>query len=100
MAKQDGPPVRKFRLHSAVLYSFFADGGTNYGPATAGTANAQTFWQSGVCGMLDWGVDVFYFEAFDEPSKPDSIGQDGAAENEQHWGALNSDRSLKFSLSC
>jgi len=75
-------------------------GGTNYGAAMAGTTNAQTYWQSGVCGMLDWGVDVFYFEAFDEPDKPDSVGADGSAENEQHWGALNADRSTKFTMKC
>jgi len=76
------------------------DGGTNYEAAMAGTSNANTFWQSGVCGMLDWGVDVFYFEAFDEPGKQATVGVDGALENEQHWGALNADRSTKFSLSC
>jgi len=76
------------------------DGGTNYQAATAGTQNAGTFFQSGVCGMLDWGVDVFYFEAFDEPSKANSVGSDGSAENEQHWGALTSDRATKFSMSC
>ena len=50
--------------------------------------------------MLDWGVDLFYFEAFDEPKKADAVGTDGQAANEQHWGAMNSDRSLKFSLQC
>jgi len=76
------------------------DGGSNYGPATAGTSNAQTYWQSAICGMLDWGVDLFYFEAFDEPSKTDSIGQDGSAADEKHWGALNADRSTKFPMNC
>lgn len=42
------------------------DGGTNYGSATASTSLAATFYTQGVCGMLDWGVNVFYFEAFDE----------------------------------
>jgi len=42
------------------------DGGTNYGAATAGTDLASTFYAQGVCGMLDWGVNVFFFEAFDE----------------------------------
>ena len=52
--------------------------------------------------MLDWGVNVFYFEAFDEPWKPTSVGDNGQAENEAHWGAMNADRSLKqgFSLQC
>ena len=50
--------------------------------------------------MLEWGVNVFYFEAFDEPWKPTSIGDNGAAADETHWGAMNADRSLKqgFSL--
>jgi len=42
------------------------DGGTNYGNATASTTLASSFYSQGVCGMLDWGVNVFYFEAFDE----------------------------------
>ena len=41
-------------------------GGTDYGAAQASTQNAATFYSQGVCGMLDWGVNVFYFEAFDE----------------------------------
>jgi glucan 1,3-beta-glucosidase len=41
-------------------------GGTDYGAAVASTQNAATFYSQGVCGMLDWGVNVFYFEAFDE----------------------------------
>lgn len=28
-------------------------GGSNYGPAVASTANAKTFYQTGVCGMLE-----------------------------------------------
>ena len=42
------------------------DGGTNYGEATAGTKNAAKFYSQGVCSMLSWGINVFYFEAFDE----------------------------------
>ena len=41
-------------------------GGSTYGAAKAGTQNAATFYSQGVCGMLDWGVNIFYFEAFDE----------------------------------
>jgi len=76
------------------------DGGSNYGPAIAGTSNAQTYYSQAVCGLLDWGVNAFYFEAFDEPWKPASIGQDGSAADETHWGAMNADRSAKFSLKC
>jgi len=77
-----------------------SDGGSNYEAALAGTQNEASFFQDGVCGMLDWGVDVFYFEAFDEPGKPPSIGVDGQPANEQHWGAFTSDRTAKFSLQC
>ena len=42
------------------------DGGTDYDAATADTANAAQYYSKAVCGMLDWGVNVFYFEAFDE----------------------------------
>ncbi|KAJ9254711.1 hypothetical protein DTO212C5_9222 [Paecilomyces variotii] len=61
-------------------------GGSNYGQAIAGTENAETFFQKGVCGMLAWGVDVFYFEAYDEPWKPKSVGDDGSSADETHWG--------------
>lgn len=75
-------------------------GGTNYGAATAGTANAQTFWDQAVCGMLAWGANVFSFEAFDEPWKPVSTGTNGDAENEQFWGVMTSNRVAKFGLTC
>jgi glucan 1,3-beta-glucosidase len=42
------------------------DGGSDYGPATASTNNAATYYSQGVCGILDWGINLFYFEAFDE----------------------------------
>ncbi|KAL1999387.1 hypothetical protein VTN02DRAFT_4585 [Thermoascus thermophilus] len=76
------------------------DGGTDYGAAKAGTANAQTFYQQGVCGMLAWGVDVFYFEAFDEPWKPKSVGDNGEAADETKWGMFTADRTPKFQTTC
>ncbi|EMD00726.1 glycoside hydrolase family 17 protein [Baudoinia panamericana UAMH 10762] len=76
------------------------NGGTNYGAATASTQLASQFYSQAVCGLLDWGVNVFYFEAFDEPWKPTSIGDNGQAQDETHWGAMNADRSKKFSLQC
>lgn len=75
-------------------------GGSNYGSAIASTANALTFWTEGVCGIKAWGVNVFYFEAFDEPWKPASVGDDGVAEDETHWGAMTSTRAIKFPLTC
>lgn len=75
-------------------------GGTDYGSAKAGTTNAQAFFSEAVCAALDWGFNVFYFEAFDEPWKPASKGLDGSSADETHWGAFNSDRSTKFPLTC
>jgi glucan 1,3-beta-glucosidase len=62
--------------------------------------NAQTYFKSAICGMLSWGVNVFVFEAFDEPWKPASIGQNGQPEDETHWGLWNADRSTKYSFGC
>ncbi|WPG99735.1 glycoside hydrolase family 17 protein [Acrodontium crateriforme] len=76
------------------------DGGSDYESAKAGTKNAAQFYSRAVCSMLNWGVNVFYFEAFDEPWKPASIGADGKAADETHWGAMTADRGTKFSLQC
>lgn len=76
------------------------DGGSDYEAALAGTDNAETFWKTGVCGMLDWGVDLFYFEAYDESWKPNSVGDNGQAMDEKHWGLYTADRKAKFDTSC
>jgi len=76
------------------------DGGTDYESAKAGTQNAATFFGGGVCAALDWGFNVFYFEAFDEPSKGQATGKDGTIQDETHWGAYDVGRTLKFPLSC
>jgi len=76
------------------------DGGSDAGAAIASTSNEATYWKSAVCGMLAWGVDLFWFEAFDEPLKADAIGTDGKAASEKNWGAFNADRTPKFDLSC
>lgn len=75
------------------------DGGT-YGSAVPTTQNAETFWKRGICGMRAWGVDVFAFEAFDEPWKPASVGDNGQAMPETHWGVFNADRSQKYDTRC
>ena len=83
-----------------VFLLILSEGGGKYIDAEAGTENAQTFFQTGVCAALDWGVDVFYFEAFDETWKPDSLGANNVYENEKNWGAYYSNRTAKFSMSC
>jgi glucan 1,3-beta-glucosidase len=75
-------------------------GGSTYQNAVPGVSAAQTFWSNAVCGILDWGVNVFFFEAFDEPWKPVSTGADGAVADETHWGAWNADRSKKYTTTC
>lgn len=76
------------------------DGGSNYGASMAGTGNAERYWKEGVCGILAWGVDVFYFEAFDESWKPASKGDNGQMMDEKHWGLYTADRKPKFNTSC
>ncbi|KAL8902488.1 MAG: hypothetical protein Q9207_004664 [Kuettlingeria erythrocarpa] len=76
------------------------DGGSNYGNAQAGTLNEKTFFKTGVCAALAWGVNVFYFEAFDESWKPKSTGDTGAEGDETHWGAFTESRVPKFPLTC
>lgn len=71
-----------------------------FGNAKGSTENAQTFWDQGVCGMLSWGYNMFFFEAFDEPWKPVSIGDGGKTADETHWGAMTADRKTKFVLKC
>ncbi|OJD23674.1 hypothetical protein ACJ73_04970 [Blastomyces percursus] len=77
-----------------------SDGGSNYGNAQAGTANAKIFHDKGICALLSWGVDVFFFEAFDEPWKPDSVGDNGNAASEKHWGMYTADRKPKYEVQC
>jgi len=74
--------------------------GTDYGAATGGKDNAALFYKNGFCALIDWGFNAFYFEAFDEPWKPESIGDNGKAADETTWGAWTSDRKTKFSLKC
>jgi len=74
--------------------------GTDYGAAQGGLSNAEHFYQHGFCSLLDWGFNAFYFEAFDEPWKPASIGDNGKAADETTWGAMSADRKAKFSLKC
>ncbi|KAI1004830.1 hypothetical protein K3495_g3391 [Podosphaera aphanis] len=70
--------------------------GQNYGAAVPGLQQASEYWSQAICGMRKWGVNVFSFEAFDEPWKPKSTGQDGSVADETHWGIFNADRSEKF----
>lgn len=72
----------------------------HYGSAQGGLENAKQFYQKGFCALIDWGFSAFYFEAFDEPWKPKSVGLSGHAADETTWGAMDADRKAKFSLMC
>ncbi|KAI4152228.1 MAG: hypothetical protein LQ341_000749 [Variospora aurantia] len=76
------------------------NGGSNHGNAEASTLNEEAFFKTGVCAALAWGINVFYFEAFDESWKPKSTGKNGKQGDETHWGAFTDSRTPKFSLSC
>lgn len=75
-------------------------GGSKYQAAVPSVSGALNYWKKAICGITKWGVNAFYFEAFDEPWKPKSVGQDGSVADETHWGAFNADRTSKFSLDC
>lgn len=49
---------------------------------------------------MDWGYNAFFFEAFDEPWKPASVGDNGNVADETTWGAMTADRKKKYSLKC
>ncbi|KFY08827.1 hypothetical protein V492_05873 [Pseudogymnoascus sp. VKM F-4246] len=70
-------------------------GGSKYQAAVPSLDGAKNYWKKAICGITAWGVNVFYFEAFDEPWKPKSTGQDGSVADETHWGAWNADRTPK-----
>ena len=76
------------------------DGGDSYGLATASTDNAEEFFNKGVCAAMNWGFNVCYFEAFDESWKPKSLGKTGQLADEGHWGAMDDQRTPKFSMKC
>ncbi|KAF3480182.1 beta-glucosidase 4 [Arthroderma uncinatum] len=97
--KLAGPNAKDIQIATGET-GWPTDKGTDYGVAKAGTKNAQAFHDNAICAMLGLGGDVFYFEAFDEPWKPKSIGDNGKAADETHWGMYNADRTPKFEVSC
>ena len=65
--------LRYVSFHRLLVLNF-SIGGSDYGSAIASTENAETLIKKGVCAAVAWDFNVFYFEAFDEPWKPKSIG--------------------------
>lgn len=70
--------------------------GDAYGAAVPSLEQASTYWKSAICGIRKWGINVFVFEAFDEPFKPAEHGN----VVEQHWGVFDQNRKPKWDLSC
>ena len=74
--------------------------GTTYQSAEPGLDNAESFYHNSICGKINENWNTFAFEAFDEPWKPLSTGDDGSQADETHWGVMNADRSPKYDLRC
>merc|ERR1711988_1829508 len=74
--------------------------GTTYQNAVPTVENAETYYRQAVCGSLGSGTNVFVFEAFDEPWKPQSIGEDGSSADETSWGVMTADRQPKYNIMC
>lgn len=83
-------------LDSFKVLLTFVLAGASYGGAVDGINEAYTFFKQGVCALLGWNKNVFYFEAFDEPWKPASTGLSNQTEPETGWGLYNADRTPKF----
>ena len=92
--------VNRELVLTSIVTTGWPTAGSTYQSAVPGVSSAQTYWQTAICGILDWGVNVFSFEAFDEPWKPVSTGADGSVADETHWGVWNADRSTKYSTTC
>jgi len=76
--------------------------GASYKSAVCNLQVAASYWQKAICSIRRWGVDVFVFEAFDEPGKPTTASDTGVQVDgvESHWGAFTVDRVPKFNLTC
>ena len=71
-------------------------GGANFEDAIPSTENAATYWKESICAILNWGVNVFVFSAFDEEWKP--AEKDNSVE--KHWGVFKDDGTPKYDLTC
>lgn len=58
--------------------------------------NQQKYWKEGICSIVNWGINVFVFSAFDEHWKP--AEKDNSVEN--HWGVFTDEGKPKFDMSC
>jgi glucan 1,3-beta-glucosidase len=70
--------------------------GDDYGAAVPSLQEAESYWKNAICAILAWGINVFVFEAFDEPYKPEEHGN----VVERHWGVFDENRKPKWDLTC
>ncbi|OLL22544.1 Glucan 1,3-beta-glucosidase [Neolecta irregularis DAH-3] len=76
--------------------------GAAFQSATCNLSIAASYWQTAICGIRKWGINVFVFEAFDEPGKPSATSDTGVQVEgvEGHWGVFTVDRKAKYNLTC
>ncbi|KAI9263069.1 glycoside hydrolase superfamily [Sporodiniella umbellata] len=83
VAKAQGKPVR-------ISETGWPSAGGHFGASVASPENQKLYLAQVLCQTRQHTIDLLWFSAFDEPYKPGV---------EQHWGIMNSDRTLKTSLS-
>lgn len=82
--------------------------GAKFEVSVPSVENAAAYWKDAICGMLNWGVNVFVFELFDEPHKESAAvegkeDQKGEKEEnvEKFWGVFEEGATKpKFDLTC
>ncbi|KAG1470348.1 hypothetical protein G6F56_002738 [Rhizopus delemar] len=83
LTKAQGKPVR-------ISETGWPSTGGNFGASIASAENQKTYLSDVLCQTRQNNIDMLWFSAIDEPYK---------AGVEQHWGIMNSDKTLKSSLS-
>jgi glucan 1,3-beta-glucosidase len=80
--KSLGKPVR-------ISETGWPSDGPSFGASVASAANAKLYLSNVLCQTRQKGIDLLYFEAFDEPYK-------GGVES--HWGIMFANKTLKVNL--
>lgn len=83
VSRAQGKPVR-------ISETGWPSAGENYGASIASEENQKLYLSNVLCQTRKNNIDMLWFSAFDEPYKSGV---------EQHWGIMNSDKTLKSSLS-
>jgi len=70
--------------------------GADFEGAKPSLETAAAFYKDAICGILNWGINVFVFEAFDEQHKETEKENDV----EKYWGVMYENRKPKYDLTC